>query len=57
VLARPLVDEDGTPRLYFAGEHTNRMYPSTVHGAFLSGVREAARIADTFIGSPIRSPN
>ena len=31
-------------RLYFAGEHTNRMYRGTVHGAYLSGLREAKRI-------------
>jgi hypothetical protein len=28
----------------FAGEATNPDYYSTVHGAFLSGVREAKRI-------------
>lgn len=33
-----------TPPLYFAGEATNREYRATVHGAFLSGVREAKRI-------------
>ncbi|XP_076444421.1 lysine-specific histone demethylase 1A-like [Babylonia areolata] len=40
------------PRLYFAGEHTIRNYPATVHGALLSGFREAGRIADTFLGAP-----
>ena len=30
--------------LYFAGEATNADYPSTVHGAFLSGMREARNI-------------
>jgi monoamine oxidase len=40
-LAEPVGD-----RLYFAGEATNRRYPATVHGAFLSGVREANRIAE-----------
>lgn len=31
-------------RLFFAGEATHRRFPSTVHGAYLSGVREANRL-------------
>jgi len=31
-------------RLSFAGEHTYRQYPSTMHGALLSGWREARRV-------------
>ncbi len=38
-MAQPVAD-----RLFFAGEATTREYPSTVHGAFLSGQREAERI-------------
>jgi len=40
-LAEPVGD-----RVFFAGEATSRKYPATVHGAFLSGEREAKRIAD-----------
>ncbi|ELT99209.1 hypothetical protein CAPTEDRAFT_225427 [Capitella teleta] len=40
------------PRVFFAGEHTIRNYPATVHGALLSGCREAGRIADQFLGAP-----
>lgn len=40
------------PRLFFAGEHTIRNYPATVHGALLSGLREAGRISDQFLGCP-----
>lgn len=45
------VMRSGSPRLFFAGEHTMRNYPATVHGALLSGFREAARIAELFLGS------
>lgn len=37
-LARPV------GRLYFAGEATNKEYSSTVHGAYLSGVRAAQEV-------------
>ena len=42
VMAEPA----GQGRLLFAGEATSRRYPGTVHGAFLSGVREARRFAE-----------
>eukprot|EP01135_Chromosphaera_perkinsii_P004398 Nk52_evm1s280 gene=Nk52_evmTU1s280 len=44
------VDEDKPPTVFFAGEHTCRNYPATVHGAYLTGVREAGKIVDTFFG-------
>lgn len=44
-------EDDGIlPRIFFAGEHTIRNYPATVHGALLSGLREAGRISDYYIG-------
>ncbi len=39
-LAKPIDDV-----LYFAGEATSREYPSTVHGAYLSGIAAAEEIA------------
>lgn len=46
----------GPARVFFAGEHTIRNYPATVHGAFLSGLREASRISDQLIGNPSQPP-
>jgi len=39
-LARPVGET-----LLFAGEATSATYPATVHGAYLSGLREARRVA------------
>jgi len=53
LLASPVkkdADKTGHYQIYFAGEHTTRNYPATVHGAILSGLREAGKIADHFLG-------
>lgn len=38
-------------RIFFAGEATIRSHPGTVHGAWLSGLREADRIARSITGA------
>lgn len=40
------------PRLFFAGEHTSRVHFASAHGAILTGLREAARIANIYRGCP-----
>jgi len=41
-----LLAEALNDRVFFAGEHTNRAYRGTTHGAYLSGIREAEKIID-----------
>eukprot|EP00051_Salpingoeca_urceolata_P018212 m.254378 g.254378 ORF g.254378 m.254378 type:complete len:1039 (-) comp19145_c0_seq5:59-3175(-) len=49
VLAQPTALGDfDQERVFFAGEHTCRNYPATVHGALLSGLREAGRVFSVF---------
>jgi hypothetical protein len=40
-----LQESEIVDRLFFAGEATSAQHPSTVHGVFFSGEREANRIA------------
>ncbi|KAG8380543.1 hypothetical protein BUALT_Bualt06G0026500 [Buddleja alternifolia] len=40
-----LAESVGDGRLFFAGEATTRRYPATMHGALLTGFREAANMA------------
>ncbi len=47
---REALAEPEGDRLFFAGEATHGEYPATVHGAILSGLREARRIARLFHG-------
>ncbi|KAL1187673.1 Lysine-specific histone demethylase 1-like protein [Cardamine amara subsp. amara] len=59
-----LAESVGDGRVFFAGEATNKQYPATMHGAFLSGMREAANIlrvarrrASSSSSSPASNPN
>lgn len=51
-LARPIDDT-----WFFAGEATCRTHPSTVHGAYLSGLAAAKEVIDSIIGRQRISPD
>lgn len=40
--------QDVGGRVFFGGEATIAKWPATMHGAFISGLREAAKIRDAF---------
>lgn len=40
-----LEESVGDGRLFFAGEATTRRYPATMHGAFVSGLKESSNMA------------
>ena len=50
VLASPLPEGAVAPRLLFAGEATHSLQYATTHGAFNSGLREAARLVALYSG-------
>ena len=45
LLARPVLSS-----LFFAGEATSRMYPGTIHGAYISGLRAAKEVLNSIVG-------
>jgi len=47
-IATPWPNLPSRPLILFAGEGTHERYYGTMHGAFLSGIREAKRIIDLY---------
>jgi hypothetical protein len=45
-----LLGEPVDERVFFAGEATCRTHPATVHGAYMSGLRAASEVLESFIG-------
>lgn len=51
LLGRPVLHS-----LFWAGEATSRIYPGTVHGAYLSGLRAAKEVLNSLVG-PLEVPD
>lgn len=45
-----ILGESVDQKLFFAGEATCRTHPATVHGAYMSGLRAATEVLESFIG-------
>ena len=45
-----ILGESVDRKLFFAGEATCRTHPATVHGAYMSGLRAATEVLESFIG-------
>ena len=52
VFSRRITSNEEIPRLFFAGEHTSKFHFASAHGAVLTGLREAAQIANVYLGCP-----
>lgn len=50
-----LAEHVGDGRLFFAGEATTRRYPATMHGAFLTGLREAGNMSHHFTARALQA--
>lgn len=51
-LIKRLKSVDEVPRLFFAGEHTTKYHFASAHGAVITGLREASKIANIYLGCP-----
>ncbi|KAL3645495.1 Lysine-specific histone demethylase 1 2 [Castilleja foliolosa] len=51
-----ILSESVSSRLFFGGEATTSQYPATMHGAYLSGLREASRILQATRARQINNP-